>query len=306
MLRGVRVSIRVHSRAAGHIVGLLVAIATAQGLWAGDAPWWVSLGVYRGEAAAQRALEALPADAAPAGSQPRIIRIEKDGTTYHRVVAGPYATRATIDNALPAWRVQVQGAFPLLLEVQEVAASAELAAAMPVQTETEAPASEAASEATASEAAPVALTSAESTVLTSESTHLAPVASLSPVGSRALDAPPAPAARSARSALDTDGLETATERLLRDDRALQRELERLSRGLPKGLSAEIDAARAEGVSLRELKMRAPAAPQSPTEAPADYQLNRLRRDPSPTDVLRDDAAHAAPESDWWRFLQCTT
>ena len=270
-------SIRVHSRAAGHIVGLLVAIATAQGLWAGDAPWWVSLGVYRGEVAAQRALEALPADATPAGSQPRIIRIEKDGTTYHRVVAGPYATRATIDNALPAWRAQVQGAFPLLLEVQEVAASAELAAAMPVQTETEAPALEA-----------------------------APVASLSPVGSRALDAPPAPAARSARSALDTDGLETATERLLRDDRALQRELERLSRGLPKGLSAEIDAARADGVSLRELKLRAPAAPQSPTEAPADYQLNRLRRDPSPTDVLRDDAAHAAPESDWWRFLHCTT
>ena len=274
MLRGVRVSIRVHSRAAGQIVGLLVAIATAQALWAGDAPWWVSLGVYRGEAAAQRALAALPADAAPAGSQPRIIRIEKDGTTYHRVVAGPYATRATIDNALPAWRAQVQGAFPLLLEVQEVAASAELAAAMPVAAETAAPALEA-----------------------------APVASLSHDGSRALDAPPAPAAG---SALDTDGLETATERLLRDDRALQRELERLSRGLPKGLSAEIDAARAEGVSLRELKLRAPVAPQSPAEAPADYQLNRLRRDPSPTDVLRDDAAHAAPESDWWRFLHCTT
>ena len=78
-------------------------------------------------------------------------------------------------------------------------------------------------------------------------------------------------------------LDPAMERLLRDDAALQRELERLSRGLPRGLGNEIEAAQAQGVSLREARARTMTGPASPAVAPPGYQLHHLRRDDVPSE-----------------------
>ena len=271
---------RVRRRAAAQRLCLIITLALPQCLHASEAPWWVSLGVYRGAAAAQRALDALPADALPVGSQVKIVQIEKGGATYQRLVAGPFASRSAVDNALPAWRVKVQGAFPLTLP-----------AAADVRDSTAHPTAIGDSAAMGTNAAASLETQADG------------VANAEAIPQ---DASSMAQARDDRRGADGLSLDTATERLLRDDRALQRELDRLSRGLPKGLGAEIDAARAEGVSLRELKLRSPVGPQSPTQVPDGYQLHRLHRDPSPADAMLNVPAHAPADSDWWSFLRCPT
>ncbi len=294
----------VHRRAAAQLLCLLAVLALPQCLFADETPWWVSLGVYRGEAAAQRALDALPADAVPAGSQVKIVQIEQRGTTYHRLVAGPFASRASVDNALPAWRVKVQGAFPLML-----AADDESAAQAVVDMAARAAIGDAGAQGDAVEPEAVSIVDAVMPPVGAQSEAQFETRADGASNSVEVSVQETPAVSQdgdARRALGGLGLDTGTERLLRDDRALQRELERLSRGLPKGLSAEIDAARAEGVSLRELKLRSPSGPQSPTGVPDGYQLHRLHRDPSPADATLNAPAHSPAGSDWWSFPHCAT
>ena len=293
-----------HGRAAAKLLCLMTALALPQLVYAAETPWWVSLGVYRGVGAAQRALEALPADAVPAGSQARVVQIEKGGTVFHRVVAGPFASRAEVDNALPAWRVKVQGAFPLMLAVEDAVAAPAVVDAAPQLAKLTMAQAVTQPDAVEPKAAANADTDAPAIGMQQEARLDVPVVASSNQGATPQEAASAAQPRATHQAVDGLGLDTATERLLRDDRALQRELERLSRGLPKGLSAEIDAARAEGVSLRELKLRSPSGPQSPTQVPDGYQLHRLHREPLPTDAVLTTPPRLPAENDWWRFLQC--
>jgi hypothetical protein len=232
-----------------------------------DSPdWWISLGVYGSPASAGNAASGLGAGR---DEMPRVVAFEQGGRTLHRVAVGPYAAGQPLRAALQAWRRESQGAFALRLGAS---------GPPPAQAEVAAPSAPAARLIAAVEAAPAA---APAPVL-----EPAPA----PEPDRAGDSPQAPvtvaesAPASAADPMAGLRLDPAMERLLRDDAALQRELERLSRGLPRGLGNEIEAAQAQGVSLQDARARTNTGPTSPAVAPPGYQLHHLRRDDVATDA----------------------
>lgn len=185
-----------------------------------------------------RAATAREALAAP---EAQIVPVERPGGRVFRVALGPVPDGATANRLARQWQGKVPGAFPFAL-ADPVLATAAVAAAEPVL-------------AGDSPATP----------------H--PPGRPDPVATAAAETPrPQRPVRAAEFRLDP-----ATERLLRDDTALQRELERLSRGLPPALEREIDAARGRTVSLREVRERG-AGETAPTVVPAGYQLHRLNRE----------------------------
>lgn len=270
-----RAIVREVTRAIGRVcLPALIGVTLSSGLpaHAANAGWWVSLGVYASEPAADQARARFATDA---GSL-QVVPFERDGRTLYRVASGPFADARALRTGLRDARSRVRGAFAVPATDAPLSSPADSHVLMAVAEPRPAATAEAVEAAPAADA-PVP---ARAPATASEG---APASTAPP---RA--AAPGPAATPPGSAPLTEDddlaglrLDSATERLLRDDAALQRELARLSRGLPKGLGNEIQAAQEQGVSLREVHARTMVGPQSPSTPPPGYQLHRLHRDDAP-------------------------
>ncbi len=249
----------VHTLRGGGIALMLAASAAwANAAQAADDGWFISLGVFSTPAAADRAAAAY---GRAADSAPRVLAIDRDGRMLHRVVVGPHDRGQSLRGALRVWRTRAPGAFALQIGAGTGAAdspSARMAMAEPARID-----------ATDGVPAETGGDAAEAVVIRTAE----PAVRVEPEAAGRATAPAEPAI----DPMAGLRLDASMELLLRDDAALQRELQRLSRGLPRGLGNEIRAAEAQGVSLREARARMEAGPQSPTAAPAGYQLHRLRR-----------------------------
>lgn len=259
---------RAIARAIGHaclpaVLGVVIS-AGVPAHAAGDG-WWVSLGVYASQPAAEQARARI---AAPADSL-QVVPFERDGRTLYRVTSGPFADASALRSGLRAARSRVPGAFAL--PVAGVALEAQPAARVQLA---------------GTELPPATAPDAMLAVETAGDRH-------APAAAAQVTAPAHTERRPALAPAEDNGLaglrlDPATERLLRDDAALQRELERLSRGLPKGLGNEIQAAQGQGVSLQEVHARTMVGPQSPSTPPPGYQLHRLHRDDVPAQASDED------------------